>query len=63
MAGIELCLLFSCEDLSLHSYLHNLSLSHSCREGNEPGDSMKITYSELLSKVCQFANVLQEQGI
>ncbi|XP_008108180.1 acetyl-coenzyme A synthetase, cytoplasmic isoform X3 [Anolis carolinensis] len=32
-------------------------------EGNEPGDSMKITYSELLSKVCQFANVLQEQGV
>uniref|UniRef100_A0A8C5SSB3 acetate--CoA ligase n=1 Tax=Laticauda laticaudata TaxID=8630 RepID=A0A8C5SSB3_LATLA len=32
-------------------------------EGNEPGDSMKITYSELLSKVCQFANVLREQGI
>lgn len=23
---------------------------------------MKITYSELLCKVCQFANVLQEQG-
>uniref|UniRef100_A0A670K253 Acetyl-coenzyme A synthetase, cytoplasmic n=1 Tax=Podarcis muralis TaxID=64176 RepID=A0A670K253_PODMU len=32
-------------------------------EGNEPGESMTITYSELLSKVCQFANVLQEQGI
>ncbi|XP_053103528.1 acetyl-coenzyme A synthetase, cytoplasmic isoform X2 [Hemicordylus capensis] len=32
-------------------------------EGNEPGDSMEITYSELLSKVCQFANVLQEQGV
>ncbi|KAM3838915.1 acetyl-coenzyme A synthetase, cytoplasmic isoform 3-T3 [Vipera latastei] len=32
-------------------------------EGNEPGDAMKITYSELLSKVCQFANVLREQGV
>ncbi|XP_030388801.1 acetyl-coenzyme A synthetase, cytoplasmic isoform X2 [Gopherus evgoodei] len=32
-------------------------------EGNEPGDSMKISYSELLHKVCQFANVLQEQGV
>ncbi|XP_065421758.1 acetyl-coenzyme A synthetase, cytoplasmic isoform X8 [Chrysemys picta bellii] len=32
-------------------------------EGNEPGDSMKISYSELLHKVCQFANVLREQGI
>ncbi|KAE8576743.1 hypothetical protein XENTR_v10004305 [Xenopus tropicalis] len=32
-------------------------------EGNEPGDSMSITYSELLRKVCQFANVLRGQGI
>ncbi|XP_013928806.1 PREDICTED: acetyl-coenzyme A synthetase, cytoplasmic [Thamnophis sirtalis] len=32
-------------------------------EGNERGDSMKISYSELLSKVCQFANVLREQGV
>uniref|UniRef100_A0A8D0L1Q7 Acetyl-coenzyme A synthetase n=1 Tax=Sphenodon punctatus TaxID=8508 RepID=A0A8D0L1Q7_SPHPU len=32
-------------------------------ERNEPGDTMKITYSELLHKVCQFANVLREQGI
>ncbi|XP_050773275.1 acetyl-coenzyme A synthetase, cytoplasmic isoform X3 [Gopherus flavomarginatus] len=32
-------------------------------EGNEPGDSMKISYSELLHKVCQFANVLREQGV
>ncbi|KAG8131877.1 putative Acetyl-coenzyme A synthetase protein [Naja naja] len=43
------------------------TLPRSCslpvEEGNEPGDSMKITYSELLSKVCQFANVLREQGV
>ncbi|XP_029467357.1 acetyl-coenzyme A synthetase, cytoplasmic isoform X2 [Rhinatrema bivittatum] len=32
-------------------------------EGNEPGNTMKITYSELLLKVCQFANVLREQGV
>ncbi|RMB95601.1 hypothetical protein DUI87_27711 [Hirundo rustica rustica] len=32
-------------------------------EGNEPGDSMKITYRELLHKVCQFANVLRSQGV
>uniref|UniRef100_A0A8C0EGE3 Acetyl-coenzyme A synthetase n=1 Tax=Bubo bubo TaxID=30461 RepID=A0A8C0EGE3_BUBBB len=32
-------------------------------EGNEPGDSAKITYSELLHKVCQFANVLRSQGV
>ncbi|XP_069508210.1 acetyl-coenzyme A synthetase, cytoplasmic isoform X2 [Ambystoma mexicanum] len=32
-------------------------------EGNEPGDAVKITYSELLQKVCQFANVLREQGV
>ncbi|XP_074867823.1 acetyl-coenzyme A synthetase, cytoplasmic isoform X2 [Carettochelys insculpta] len=32
-------------------------------EGNEPGDSAKISYRELLQKVCQFANVLREQGV
>uniref|UniRef100_A0A803YCY0 Acetyl-coenzyme A synthetase, cytoplasmic n=1 Tax=Meleagris gallopavo TaxID=9103 RepID=A0A803YCY0_MELGA len=32
-------------------------------EGNEPGDSMKITYGELLRKVCQFANVLRNHGV
>nr|XP_026651057.1 acetyl-coenzyme A synthetase, cytoplasmic isoform X2 [Zonotrichia albicollis] len=32
-------------------------------EGNEPGDSAKITYQELLHKVCQFANVLRSQGL
>ncbi|XP_041275195.1 acetyl-coenzyme A synthetase, cytoplasmic isoform X2 [Onychostruthus taczanowskii] len=32
-------------------------------EGNEPGDSTKITYRELLHKVCQFANVLHSQGV
>uniref|UniRef100_A0A8C0UFY9 Acetyl-coenzyme A synthetase n=1 Tax=Cyanistes caeruleus TaxID=156563 RepID=A0A8C0UFY9_CYACU len=32
-------------------------------EGNEPGDSTKITYRELLHKVCQFANVLRSQGV
>ncbi|OXB61507.1 UNVERIFIED_CONTAM: hypothetical protein H355_005400, partial [Colinus virginianus] len=32
-------------------------------EGNEPGDMMKITYSELLCKVCQFANVLRNHGV
>ncbi|XP_063260734.1 acetyl-coenzyme A synthetase, cytoplasmic isoform X1 [Prinia subflava] len=32
-------------------------------EGNEPGDSTKITYRELLHKVSQFANVLRSQGV
>ncbi|NWS93144.1 ACSA protein, partial [Toxostoma redivivum] len=32
-------------------------------EGNEPGDSTKITYRELLHKVCQFANILCSQGV
>ncbi|NXK97324.1 ACSA protein, partial [Formicarius rufipectus] len=32
-------------------------------EGNEPGDSTKITYRELLHKVCQLANVLRSQGV
>ena len=33
-----------------------------CREGNFPGDSKQITYSELLSEVCKFANVLKDKG-
>ncbi|XP_068005880.1 acetyl-coenzyme A synthetase, cytoplasmic isoform X3 [Melanerpes formicivorus] len=32
-------------------------------EGSEPGDSAKITYRELLHKVCQFANILRSQGV
>jgi acetyl-CoA synthetase len=32
-------------------------------EGDEPGKSVKITYGELLRKVCQFANVLKKYGI
>ena len=33
-----------------------------CREGNDPADDGKITYSELKDKVCQFANVLKSIG-
>lgn len=32
------------------------------REGNEPGETTKITYRELLVQVCQFSNVLRKQG-
>ncbi|XP_046567034.1 acetyl-coenzyme A synthetase, cytoplasmic-like isoform X2 [Haliotis rubra] len=32
-------------------------------EGNDPNDHGKITYKELLQKVCKFANVLKAQGI
>ena len=32
------------------------------REGNEPGDESKLTYSELKRRVCQFANVLKSKG-
>ncbi|ERE71676.1 acetyl-coenzyme A synthetase, cytoplasmic [Cricetulus griseus] len=32
-------------------------------EGNEPGETTKITYRELLVQVCQFSNVLRKQGI
>ncbi|KAL8576516.1 Acetyl-coenzyme A synthetase, cytoplasmic [Nucella lapillus] len=32
-------------------------------EGNDPGDRGKITYSELLEKVCKFANVLKSLNI
>ena len=32
------------------------------REGNFPEDSKQITYRELLSEVCKFANVLKDKG-
>lgn len=32
-------------------------------EGNEPGTSRAYTYGQLLDSVCQFANVLKEQGV
>ncbi|KAK2562327.1 Acetyl-coenzyme A synthetase [Acropora cervicornis] len=32
-------------------------------EGNSPEDSKQITYRELLSEVCKFANVLKDKGI
>lgn len=32
-------------------------------EGNEPGENKTLTYRELLSEVCKFANVLQKYGV
>lgn len=32
-------------------------------EGNEPGETRKISYRELLAEVCQFANAMRERGI
>ncbi|MBI2091519.1 MAG: acetate--CoA ligase [Deltaproteobacteria bacterium] len=32
-------------------------------EGNEPNQSKKITYKELYTEVCKFANVLREKGV
>lgn len=32
-------------------------------EGNDPQDSDKITYRELLRRVCKFANVLKSKGV
>ncbi|XP_051887402.1 acetyl-coenzyme A synthetase, cytoplasmic isoform X1 [Pristis pectinata] len=32
-------------------------------EGNEPGDSIEVTYKGLLQQVCKFANVLRAQGV
>ncbi|TDJ50219.1 MAG: acetate--CoA ligase [Nitrospina sp.] len=32
-------------------------------EGNEPGENKTLTYSELLSEVCKFSNVLKKYGV
>ncbi|WP_375426943.1 acetate--CoA ligase [uncultured Sphingomonas sp.] len=33
------------------------------REGDEPGDTRRVTYRELHAEVCRFANVLKDQGV
>ena len=43
-------------------YLQFLPVLVQYREGNFPGDSKKITYTELLLEVCKFANVLKDKG-
>lgn len=40
-----------------------LSLFFIFREGNDPNDTDKVTYSELLKSVCKFANVLKSIGV
>jgi acetyl-CoA synthetase len=32
-------------------------------EGDEPGDTRRVTYRELHAEVCRFANVLKDQGV
>ena len=32
-------------------------------EGNDPDESLALTYQELYEQVCRFANVLKNQGI
>ena len=32
------------------------------REGNDPADSSRITFDELLYEVCKFSNVLKSKG-
>ncbi|KFM60287.1 Acetyl-coenzyme A synthetase, cytoplasmic, partial [Stegodyphus mimosarum] len=46
----------------------NIELGHGDQiafywEGNDPEDSDKITYRELLRRVCRFANVLKSKGV
>lgn len=43
-------------------YIFFCMVSCVCREGNEPGDELAVTYRELLQRVCRFANVLKSQG-
>lgn len=33
------------------------------REGNNPTAASKITYAELLTRVCKFANILKSFGV
>ena len=40
-----------------------LDLVTCCREGNDPTDMSTITYKELRTQVCKFANVLKAKGM
>jgi acetyl-CoA synthetase len=60
-SGAQLNITENCLDRHLPEKANQVALLW---EGNDPGEaSQKITYQELLNKVCQVANVLLEKGV
>jgi acetyl-CoA synthetase len=51
---------YNCLDRHLQKNADKVALIF---EGNEPGDSKKLTYKELYEQVCKFSNVLKSIGV
>ena len=58
--GAELNVSWNCIDRHLPQRADQVAIIW---EGDDPADSLKITYRELHESVCRFANVLKAQGV
>ncbi|CAN0379697.1 unnamed protein product [Discosporangium mesarthrocarpum] len=58
--GGQLNACYNCIDQHLPERADQVAILH---EGDEPGDVKKLTYNELLQKVCEVANSMKEIGI
>ncbi len=58
--GAELNVSYNCLDRHLETRADKTAILW---EGNEPGDVRRVSYRELHSAVCRFANVLKSKGI
>jgi acetyl-CoA synthetase len=51
---------YNCIDRHLPTRANHVALLW---EGNEPQQSLQLTYAELFEKICRFSNVLKKQGV
>jgi acetyl-CoA synthetase len=58
--GAKLNVSYNCLDRQLATRGDKVALQW---EGNEPGEARAITYKELYTEVCKFANVLKKHGV
>jgi len=58
--GAKLNVSYNCLDRHLATRANKVAIQW---EGNEPGEQKAITYQELYTDVCKFANVLKKHGI
>ena len=58
--GAKTNIVYNCLDRHLNTRGNQIAIIW---EGNEPGESTKITYRELHQQVCHFANVLKDNGV
>ncbi|MDX9745669.1 MAG: acetate--CoA ligase [Syntrophales bacterium] len=58
--GAKLNVSYNCLDRQLEKRADKVAIQW---EGNEPGEERAITYRELYTEVCKFANVLKKHGV